>query len=277
MWVKLVSLFFSIVMISGCSLKVEVNENLVIGTWRLYDITPKNESGADFSTTANLKKSVKIGSILSFFEDKSYSEIDGSGNFKTGKWNLKQNNSITLTGGESKPGNISIKSERNGKGKTINSLQVEKGELVFKYLKETNALKNYAEDPFYASNNQWRAKPTGPEDTKGLNNRMAGYFKHLALILKGAKERKQEIVSFEFSKGPVKIYNGAIGIHPYNIVPEEWKNCFYNDSSALAAYSLFEKYLKTNHYKGAGVGDWVEDDYNILLSIYADFESLNQQ
>jgi hypothetical protein len=273
---KLASLFFSVIIISGCNLKEEVNENFVMGTWRLYDITPKNETVADFSTTANLKKSVKKGSVISFFKDKSYSVIDGSGNFKTGKWSLKQNNSITLTGGELNPGNTSFKTERNGKGKTINSLQIEKGELVFKYLKETNPLEKYSDDPFYTSNNQWRSRPSGPEDTKMLSNRMAGYLKHVALILKGAKERKQEIVSFEFSKGPVKIYNGAIGIHPYDIVPVEWKNCFYNDSNAFAAYSLFEKYLATNNYKGAGVGDWVEDDYNILLSIYADFESLNQ-
>lgn len=100
---------------------------------------------------------------------------------------------------------------------------------------------------------------------------MAGYIKHLALLLKASKERKEDVVSFGFSLGPVKIYNGAIGIYPYDIVPQEWKNSFYNDSTALAAYSIFNNYLKTTSYKGAGVGEWIEDDYNILLSIYADF------
>ena len=229
-----------------------------------------------FPTTAALKKGIKKGSLLNFFKDHSYSEMDGSGNFIRGKWDLKQDNSISLTYQESKTKNDRIKSEKNNKRKTFNSLQIEKRDVVFKYIKATQPLEKYTNDPFYTSNNQWRTKPHAPENTKELYNKMAGYFKHLALLSKAAKDRKQEIVSFEFSKGPVKIYNGAIGIYPYEIVPQEWKHTFYNDSSALAAYSLFKNYLKTSDYKGAGVGDWIEDDYNILLSMYADFDKSDE-
>ena len=164
-----------------------------------------------------------------------------------------------------------IKEEETRAGKPYDVLLVEQGSLVLKYRKITEPLKLYRDDPFYKANNQWRAKPSMPESTQELTRRMAGYFKHLALVLKAAKDRKQDIVSFAFSKGPVKIYNGGIGLYPYELVPEEWKNSFYNDSSARAAYSLYENYLRTTSYKGAGIGDWVEDDYNILISIYADF------
>lgn len=218
-----------------------------MGSWQLYDITPKNDSGVDFSTTANLKKGVKEGAILSFFEDKSYSELEGSGNFKSGKWEVdKFNNTISLTDQKSKTRNVNFTSEKNQKNKRFNTLQMEKGDAIFKFIKAGDALKNCKDDPFYAANNQWRTKPVALESTKELNKRMANHFKHLALLLKAVKERKEDIVSFEFSKGPVKIYNGAIGIYPYEIVPQDWKNTFYNDSSAHAAYNLFETYLKTS-------------------------------
>jgi hypothetical protein len=105
---------------------------------------------------------------------------------------------------------------------------------------------------------------------------MAGYIKHLALILKAATERKQNIVVFQYSRGPVKIYDGAIGIYPYSIVPLEWKETFFHDTSALEAHSLFRTYLNKTDYNGASTGNWIEDDYNILLSIYADFNTFEK-
>ncbi len=76
-------------------------------------------------------------------------------------------------------------------------------------------------------------------------------------------------MSFEYSQGPIKIYNGGIGIHPYDIVPQSWKDSFYNEEEAITTYRLYESYLRKNDYRGGGTGNWVEDDYNILLSIYA--------
>jgi hypothetical protein len=240
------------------------------GSWLLYDISPMNESGNDFSTSANLQKQVKEGSILSFFEDKTYSETDGSGKFYSGNWLHGENKNYSLINQKSSTKEIHIRAGKN-KQKKINSLEIEKKDLIYKYIKTAEPLKKPQDDPFHPLNNQWRIKSIQPESTNELYVKMAGYIKHLALVLKSAQDRKQDVVSFGFSLGPVKIYNGAIGIYPYEIVPQEWKNSFYNDSTALAAYSIFKNYLKTTSYKGAGVGEWIEDDYNILLSIYADF------
>lgn len=56
--------------------------------------------------------------------------------------------------------------------------------------------------------------------------RLTNNIKHVALILKTAKEDKLPVASFQFSQGPVKIYNGGIGIHPLAFVPQSWKAVF---------------------------------------------------
>ena len=268
---NLISLILLILHFSSCTFGESTEKSDFEGHWQLYDITAANEADLDFSTAANLKNQVKDGSMLNFFTDNTYTEIDGTGIFKNGKWGLKQDNSLYLVDQGLKTRTAGIKTENNQKNKKIKSLQIESSGFIYKYIRIRPPMKIDKDDPFYVSNNQWRKKSPRPETQKELNHKLSGYFKHLALLLKAAKESNQEIISFEYSKGPVKIYNGAIGIYPYNIVPQEWKNSFFNESSASAAYTLFEKYLKTNNYKGAGVGNWLEDDYNILLSMYADF------
>ena len=69
------------------------------------------------------------------------------------------------------------------------------------------------------------------------------------------------------------MFQSAIGILPYEMVPAEWKEIFYDRNNELQAYELFDNYLKSSHYSGAAVGDWVKDNYNILLSMYADFKA----
>ena len=140
-----------------------------------------------------------------------------------------------------------------------------------KFIKESEPLKDFKNDPFYASNNVWRIKPTEPESSIQLKKRLTNYFKHLSLILKSAKDRNQTVVSFEFSQGPVQIYNGGIGIYDYSLLPEYWKESFFDEVDVSASYRVYEKYLNSNTYKGVSIGDWIEDDYNIILSIYADF------
>lgn len=106
-----------------------------------------------------------------------------------------------------------------------------------------------------------------PED------RLGNYLKHLAYILKAGADQKQQAVSFEFSEGLIKIYNGGIRIKPIDEVPLSWVNTYYSSLQALTAYKMFEGYLITSKsYKGGTTGEWYVDDYNILLSIYGDLK-----
>lgn len=261
----------AILLISSCT-SGTVNKNNLTGTWRLYDIELLNAEDNDqsFSEMAASKRIVKDGIALSFFEDGTYTKISGQNIYNNGSWKLLESDKIIgFTIDDRLKEQDSITISKTSSGKQMLSITVVEKNMRMKFIKEAESLKDFKNDPFYASNNQWRIKPAHTETEAHLKERFLNYIKHLSFILKSAKDRKQDIVSFEFSQGPIKIYNGGIGIHSYSIVPDSWKANFYDDADALKAYTLYDDYLTTNSYKGAGTGEWIEDDYNILLSIYA--------
>lgn len=263
-----------IILCGACRLRTHLNTtDSLPGTWRLSDVSTMNtasRSGVSFEEEAKRKQMVKEGLMIALFEDGTYSELRGTDPLKTGKWKYKsEDEALYFMDPEKKTEPLPVRIEKNRYGKEMMTLQLKARRLELRLAKEAATLKDFTDDPFYATNNQWRIRPSKPESPEELTKRFANYLKHIALILKAAKERKQDIVSFEFSKGPIQIYNGGIGAYPYESIPQNWKACFYNEDDALKAYRLYEHYLRTTSYRGGGTGDWVEDDYNILLSIYA--------
>ena len=259
------------ILTSGCLLNSRKNTaDSLNGTWRLYDIEPQG-SGSSFSEIANLKRLVKDGNVLSFFRDGSYTELNGDGDYKSGRFSFSKR-MLQRGDGQQESGPVEVQFDRTKNGKQILSLLNTEHKVALKYIKDADEGTDYRDAPFYTANNLWRLKPNAPEDSSQQVARLTNYLKHVALILKAAKESKGDVVSFEFSQGPVKIYNGGIGIHPFEVVPQGWKNSFYTEAEALSAYRKYQDYLRTSSYKGAGTGDWVEDDFNILLSIYADLQ-----
>jgi hypothetical protein len=273
---KLLFYFFLPFLTTGCLLNSKQNAgNSLHGTWRLYDIEPKagETGGASFTEMATLKRLVKEGSVLCFFKDGNYTELKGNGDYQTGRFAYSAGKStVQLIREQNAADPMEVKFENTKNGRQMLSLFNAQHNLVLKFMKEAGEGKDDREAPFYPTNNLWRIKPKAQEDSARQLSRLTNYLKHVALVLKAAKESKGTVVSFEFSQGPVKIYNGGIGIHPYGIVPESWKNTFFNEADAAATYRRYQDYLRTSSYKGAGTGDWVEDDYNILLSMYADLQ-----
>ncbi len=253
------------------------NDATLKGSWRISDVGLLNDTeknGDKLSKLARLKNIVKEGDIISFFENGEYTELMGNGDYILGTYKLSADNRTLIFADSLHNSNpVKIKLEKAQGGKHLLILSVESKNLEMTFVKDAEPLKDFKDDPFYSTNNQWRIRPKQPENPGQLTRRLANYIGHLAFILKAAKERKQDIVSFEFSQGPVQIYNGGIGARPYKIVPDYWKKYFFNENDASSAYMIFDEYLRTSTYKGAGTGDWIQDDYNILLSIYA---GLNQ-
>ena len=259
---------------SACQFRSGLNTaDTLPGTWRLSDVTSVNtasRSGVSFDEEAKRKEMVKEGLMFALFEDGTYTQFNGADEMKTGKWEYKKDeNALYFIDSTRKTELFPIRIEKNTYGRQIMHLELNVQRLELHLTKESTTLKDFADDPFYPTNNKWRIKPTRPETQDELTARFAAYLKHIALILKAAKERKQDIVSFEFSKGPIQIYNGGIGIYSFELIPMSWRNCFYSGEDALKAYRLYDDYLRTTSYRGGGTGIWVEDDYNILLSIYA--------
>lgn len=267
------------VFLNSCLFNFKKNkEHALYGTWRLYDIELLNNtqvSGDSFSTAASLKRIVKDGAIFCFFENGEYTEIKADSEFKFGKWKPSEDfKSIHIIDSGRATGPIGFTLESNENNREMLTLSISEKNIKLIFIKESESLPDFTNDPFYYTNNQWRLKPLQPESPKQLSNRLTNYIKHTALILKAAQDRKQDIVSFEYSQGPIKIYNGAIGIHPDNRVSVNWIHSFYDEVDAKTAYIKYEKYLENSRYKGAGTGNWIVDDYNILLSMYAELGSL---
>lgn len=136
------------------------------------------------------------------------------------------------------------------------------------FLQAYDMLEDFKDDPFYPDNNLWRIKPGSEESELQLKKRLKNYVRHSLLILKAAVERKAHIISFEESKGVIKIYRNGIGAKELNKLPKEWKNYFYNEAQSLQCYEIYKQYLANFTYKGAKYASWIEMDYNILLALY---------
>ncbi len=258
----------------GCGLTNHRDETNIEGSWTLYDVTTQNPGSVDFNTEASLKGSLEVGSILSFFKDSSFTKAEGNGDFALGSWRRsKEENEIALTirRGEKKQIRVTVEPP-SGEHRSV-ALVIRRDSFIYKYIQTAAPLPDYKNDPFYTTNNRWRLTPKEEEDSTHVRERLANYFKHLALLLKAAKDRQQTVVTFQFSQGPVKIYNGGIGILPYSKVKRCWKNGFFNDDAAAYAYWLYGNYLSEAHPMGTGTGDWIEDDYRILVSLYPAFHA----
>jgi hypothetical protein len=239
------------------------------GTWRLQDVSKLNPGeSTSFEALAAIKQQSADGLVTSYFADGSFTELSGNGRYDKGRWTWQGQQLVRhfeldkhtdtavvsiATEGDQRP---SLKMEPDGRNM----------QLVF--LKDAHPLKDWQNDQFYWANNTWRIKPAHREDTAQLRERLLNYIRHVCQILQCADEREQRNVSFEFSLGPIKIYNGGIGIHNYSIVPDTWKHCFYDDADAQGAYGIFSNGLRQSRYHGANTGKWVKDDYNILLAVY---------
>ena len=264
---------FLLVTLASCSIFNE-NKNELEGSWQLQDINLVSEESS-FDEKATLMKTVSDGSLLSLFPDNTFTEVSGNGVYLNGKWGKRSSNEISFNSTKGKE-SVAFNWKPNVGHPSQLVLLNEKKNREHIYSKGAFQLANYLDDPFHVSNNSWRIKSTKSESSVELKKRLAKYFKHFALILKAAKERKQDAVYFGFSSGPIQIYSGAIGIIPFDLISENWKNTFYNETDAKNAYLIFEELLSKNKYKGSSSGNWVEDDYNIVLSLYNSLNDLKE-
>ena len=269
--------FLIIILISSCNQNSIDPEQFILGNWKLYEsknLGKKEKSSGDALLDESKKiEDVKIGKLIAIFPNHTYTEIIGEGEKYTfGSWSwVEVGTKISFKHG-SKTETYTIVLDDS----TPEKLQFElsNSNKIQKFVQESKLLEKFKEEPFYSENNLWRIKPNKAETKQQIIDRLGNYFKHVAYILKAADKRDLQVVSFRQSVGIVKIYNGGIGIHDFEIIPETWKNCFYNQEEALLAHELFSDYLQTDaDFSGPGTGDWVKDDYTILLSIYNDLKT----
>ncbi|MCE7038777.1 hypothetical protein [Dyadobacter sp. CY312] len=286
-YIKLIFLFI-LVLLDRCGI-IRRNEGIIPlekraarvinvspdGTWRLTELPEIPSAGNSQDTLPKPQTSQpQTAAIISFFPDSTFTEFDTDGKYVTGNWKYAaSDSSITLL---KKDGSIKFStlfgSEANGL--RLMTLTDHRNEAMA-YAGFGKSLNRYKEDPFYAANNEWRIRPDKSENKQEVLARLRGYLLHSAYLLKAAETRKQQLISWEFSKGIIRIYRSGIGLIDREQIPETWVNSFHSRQEALLAYAILEDFLMTTSYKGDATGNWVIDDYQILMSTYERLKTRN--
>ena len=272
--IRLVYLVLIICISTNCELNTDnnwspKNEKEISKIWQLSDIslnTQNDESTDKLLSEALDNVFLEKGLVLCLFPDGKASELSNN-EYKQSTWKFINNNQKIELDYDNKFDTLTILDLVIRKDRDYLITQLE-GLGKLEFLKAKDMLNDFIEDPFYPDNNKWRIKPDTLESEIDLKKRIQNYVKHTTLILKAAMERESKVVSFEFSKGIIKIFNGGIGAVKQNRIPKEWKSTFYNEEQAVIGYKLYKRYLRSTDYKGASSSNWVKGDYYILLSLY---------
>lgn len=255
--------------------KAKIDQQSLQGTWFLTGVV---KSKSVFGESEKQQRSntafeaMKQGLVMSFFDDAQFTFILKDGGYSTGKWELDTDQKrIALNyNKEILTFTYSSKIEQQ---QWVIELEEENSENKLVLKRIAKPLKDYTEDQFYPANNQWRIPANEPESNEKLKARIANYVHHVALVFKSSTERKEGVISFTFSLGPIKLFDGNIGIYPFDQVPDAWKTTFFNEEQANEAYKLYEYYLNNTVYKGKTTGKWIEDDRLVLENLHRVIQS----
>ncbi|WAC01912.1 hypothetical protein N7U66_19000 [Lacinutrix neustonica] len=267
-----------IIFFSSCNSTEKLEEKLVddeiIGSWTLTEVITFDKENADINDaerTALANEKLTKGLTLQFFPDSSYTMFEG-GNIKHGNWTYVNDKALSYGQNILKIDRFDEVGQMTGLLASIRNN--DKGvESAVKFVEEIKKLKNYKEDPFYPGNNKWRERPLKKETNEEIVARLSNYILHNAYLLKAAYERNDVTVSFEYSRGVIKVFKGGIGVVKKNKINQTWKNYFYNDADAMKAFNLYSSYLdKQGVLRAVSTGDWVKDDYEILMKLYSQIQ-----
>ncbi|TDE15389.1 hypothetical protein [Dyadobacter psychrotolerans] len=229
------------------------------GSWRLSDMTDSLDG------KQKEKSQIQEAKLLSFFPDSTFTELKSSGLYTTGKWRFTESDSALTMFYNNTTNHFKVSPDRDQSGLRWLRLASEKEKLAYGGF--GRSMSQYRQDPFYLANNLWRNKPFQAETKSQIRNRLTAYLDHSLLLMKAAVSRRQQILSWEFSKGILKIYASGIGVVPEEQIPESWIDSFHSKKDALMAYAMLKEYLLTTSYKGSATGNWLQDDCDILQTI----------
>jgi hypothetical protein len=258
---------------SGCSF-FDSKPYTVLGSWKLKRIVHKSNGNAEPDEVNFV--AITNGDLLNIYRDKSFTLVGKKG-LQLGVWGINKDRDELTIKSEGKENTIyEVEFSTTNDKVELLKLHDESKQITLVFTREAVPLNDLKNEPFHRSNMQWKVKAKTSESDLQIRQRLTNYIKHVSLILLVAKEQKPDVVSFELSQGPIRIYSSGIGVLPFNLVKPIWKDAYYNEQEAAAAHKIFEDYLRDNKYKGVGTGKWVEDDYDILLAIHKGLQTNHQ-
>jgi len=126
-----------------------------------------------------------------------------------------------------------------------------------------------SENPFSAENNRWREKASGKESADAIKNRLLNHFKFWERYFTWALTYRVDYIDVRSTPTPIKIYGNGFALKPFEQLPKEWKNYFYDEADCRAANEKI-KYMFDNNLVA-----WPHTDNKFKMFIGA-FQQLQQ-
>lgn len=201
---------------------------------------------------------------LSFFEDATVVE-NPRDNMRFGKWGLNDADKM-----------ISIEFNKGGKaqykiaaiGPKQMILMNMAGKKKTEYRADAKVQMNYADDPFYVTNNQWRIKPGKPENDSAIKLRTQQCVLFYAKFLEDNANRGGNIISFAGLPACFKWYKGGVSIVAKDKLETKWLNCYYNKDQALKAYGMLDKIITKKYKWDKEENNWVKQSAGVVKQMY---------
>jgi hypothetical protein len=97
---------------------------------------------------------------------------------------------------------------------------------------------NFEYDPFRPDHNLWRNKPTKPETSIEIKDRVLSYLQFLKMFYRFAKENKIENPDTDWFPNPLYLEaRGSIRV-AYSHELGLWNECFFNEEQAIEGYKV---------------------------------------
>ncbi|MCF2488898.1 hypothetical protein [Dyadobacter sp. CY347] len=235
------------------------------GSWRFINFERGGDARKQYRELAKVAGS--SGQVLmSFFPDSTFTRVHNSGAYEFGRYSYDEQEQSLLLTANRKTEELKVVTQTLPSGKQQLMVEFLPG-VTLSLAQYGEPLDKFMEDPFSVQNNAWRVRPSAPETKDQIFDRLINYIGHNASILRAAYTREQDFISWEFSKGIIRVYNVGIGIVPKNEVPQVWIDSFHSREDAMECYALFENYLRKGKHVKHNSGNWVKDDYQILADI----------
>ncbi|UON83877.1 hypothetical protein MUK70_02565 [Dyadobacter chenwenxiniae] len=242
-----------------------LRKGIISGSWRFIEFKSNGNPQKQYRDLTKAAGSMNQV-LMSFFPDSTFTRIHHTGAYDFGRYSYDAEEQSLLLTANRKTEELRVVTETSPSGKQRLSVEFMPG-MTLSLAQYGEPMDKFREDPFSVQNNAWRIKPSAQETKQQIFDRLINYIGHNASILRAAYIREQDFISWEFSKGIIKVYNVGIGIVPKNEVPQAWIDSFYSREDAMECYALFENYLRNARHTKHNSGNWVKDDYQILADI----------
>lgn len=125
--------------------------------------------------------------------------------------------------------------------------------------------RNPEEDPFHPKNNLWRFRKRDNENAKEIEAKADNYLQHVRYLFKARIDNPNRRFSTVNSSGVLNIYDGGIGVTEKSKISEDWYSYFYTKEQAVAAWKMVRKRIGRNTLRSNRDGDWIEENYKVLV------------